>query len=448
MSPSLLLLLIILLMLLLERLSASYFTRQPWGCAFIRRCPLLHPNAISLIRIPMGTFSVLLISRGWWAAGILWFAFWMITDLTDGTIARNCDLTTEKGKWLDPLSDKCMYFPCLLYLSLGHNIHPEVRLNLWGVLVLIGIDTLGQFSRLFSRKKAANSFGKAKTALVTVLLSTIALYHLDPLALINSNVLGYMLFSCGLLAFLSVYCKIIPDFWYANTLTFANFLCGLSATWVVCRHNYFTWGFVLIFIGQFFDLFDGRLARKFGSTKRGAFFDDVADATSFGLAVGCVIFRGLSYGDSIIPSWLAILVAIFYSTCLIYRLYRFLRPTRHYPKGIFQGLPSPAGALLACSGVLAGMLSSHPLSNIASVLVVLLSSCLMISNIPYRHFGQSLWPAIPVALKLLLMVVLIIFVNIVLVKRRDWEFAFVWFCMLISVMYAFFAIAGQKQLAE
>ena len=72
----------------------------------------------------------------------------------------------------------------------------------------------------------------------------------------------------------------------------------------------------------------------------------------------------------------------------------------------------------------------------------------MVSNIPYRHFGQSLWPAFPVAVKLLLLVVLTVFVNIMLVKRRDWEFAFVWFCMLISVLYAFFAIASRKQLAE
>ncbi len=448
MSNSLLLSLIILAILLAERLISFYVTRQQWGCAFIRRMPFLHPNAISLIRIPMGTLSIVLVYLGMWEAGILWFSFWMITDLTDGTIARNCNLTTEIGKWLDPLSDKCMYFPCLLYLSLGHNVHPEARLNFWGVLAFIVIDTVGQTSRLFSKKKAANSFGKAKTALVTILLSAAALYHIDPLPLVNNTVLGYLLFSCVLLAFLSVYCKVIPDFWYANTLTFANLLCGLAATWIVCSSDSFTWGFVLIFVGQFFDLFDGRLARKFGSTKRGAFFDDVADATSFGLAVSCLIFRGLASGDSIIPPWLALLIAIFYSVCLIYRLYRFLRPTRQYPKGIFQGLPSPAGALVACSAVLAGLQFPHPVSSIASALIVIVASCLMISNIPYRHFGQSLWPAIPMALKLLLLVMLIIFVNFVLVKRRDWEFAFVWFCVLISSLYAFLAVASRKQLTE
>ena len=84
MSQSLLLTIVILLMLLAERLASFYFTRQPWSRAFIQRCILLHPNTISLIRIPMGLVSVLLISQGLWTCGILWFAFWMIypTSLT------------------------------------------------------------------------------------------------------------------------------------------------------------------------------------------------------------------------------------------------------------------------------------------------------------------------------------------------------------------------------
>ncbi|MBP5638611.1 MAG: hypothetical protein J6X55_03975 [Victivallales bacterium] len=35
----------------------------------------------------------------------------MIIDMTDGTIALNCDLVTETGKCLDPLSDEFTNFP-------------------------------------------------------------------------------------------------------------------------------------------------------------------------------------------------------------------------------------------------------------------------------------------------------------------------------------------------
>ena len=393
----------------------------------------------------MGAISIGLVHFGHLEFAILWFAFWMITDLTDGTIARNCNLETESGKWLDPLSDKCMYFPCLLYFSLGAKIDPEVRLDIWGVAIFMIIDTLGQASRLFSQKKAANYFGKGKTALVTILLSVVALHNLQPLPILNSTAVGYLLVSCNILAFLSFYCKIIPDVWYANSLTFANFICGLAAIWIVCRYDWFTRGFVLIFIGQFFDLFDGRLARKFGSTKRGAFFDDIADATSFGLAVGCIIYRGLAYYESTVPPWLAALLAMFYTACLLFRLYRFLHPNRPQIPGVFQGMPSPAGALLACSAVLVNMKFSHPISGMISAAVVILASCLMISNIPYLHFGQSLWPNLPRVIKLLLLIVLIIFVNIVLVKKHDWEAGFIWFCVAMSVLYTFFAINRRKK---
>jgi len=440
MSHILILSFLILAMLLAERILAVSVTRCKSGCHFIRRMPFLHPNAISLVRIPMGALSILLVHLGHWNAGILWFAFWMITDLTDGTIARNCDLETESGKWLDPLSDKFMYFPCLLYLSLGVNIQDEVRLDVWGVGLFMVIDTLGQASRLFSQKKAANSFGKAKTALVTILLSAVALYNIHPFPILNSTVVGYLLVSCNILAFLSFYCKVIPDVWYANSLTFANFICGLAAIWVVCRYGWFTRAFVLIFVGQFFDLFDGRLARKFGSTKRGAFFDDVADGTSFGLAVGCIIYRGLSDSETAIPPWLAAVLALFYTGCLLYRLYRFLHPDRPQIKGVFQGMPSPAGALLACSAVLVGMRFPQPVSGVMAAILVVVASCLMISNIPYLHFGQSLWPELPRAIKLLLLVVLVIFVNIVLVKKHDWEAGFIWFCAGLSLLYSFFAV--------
>ena len=448
MHPSFLLFIIIMLMLLCERVLAIRLTLHPRSRAFIQRCILLHPNTISLMRIPMGLVSTILVHFGYWQIGMLWFAFWMITDLTDGTIARNCQLETETGKWLDPLSDKCMYFPCLLYFSIGPNINPDLRLELWSVLLFITIDSLGQASRLFSQKKAANYFGKGKTALVTILLSSLAFYNMQPLPFLNSSTVNYIMASCNLLAFLSFYLKVIPDQWYANTLTFANFACGLSAIVIVCKYNWFTSAFVLIFIGQFFDLFDGRLARKFGSTKYGAIFDDIADATSFGFAAACIIYKGLAFHEKVIAPWLAMLLALFYVVCLLYRLYRFLYPSKPQTKGVFQGMPSPAGALLVCSAVLAGMRFDHPISGIITATVVVVSSCLMVSNIPYLHFGQSLWPSLPRSVKLLLLVVPVVFVNIVLVKKHDWETTFIWLCLALGLTYAIFAVQGKNKIPQ
>lgn len=436
--------LLVLGALLLERLGITWLTRHPRGREFIRRHPVLHPNGISLMRIPMGVISAWLVSRGLWDYAILWFSFWMISDLTDGTIARNCDLETETGKWLDPLSDKCMYLPVLFYMCLGANVDEAVRLPLWGVVLFTLIDTAGQFSRLFSQKIAANSFGKAKTALVTILLSILALHHLTPLTLLHPDVVAYLMISCTILAFLSFYCKVIPDIWYANSFTLGNFICGLAAIWVVCRYDWYTRAFLLVFIGQFFDLFDGRLARKFGSTKRGPLFDDIADATSFGFAVGCIIFCGLAYRAASVTVLAAACTSLIYIGCLIYRLYRFLNPTGPVRKGIFQGMPSPAGAMLACSAVLVGLRFPNSMSGYISIATVLLASALMISSIPYKHFGQTMWPGLPKPLKLLFLLGLLIFINIVLAKRRDWEATFVWSCLGLSLLYALWGIVWHE----
>ncbi len=452
MGYTILIIAIILLMLLLERLAVLSATRSPKCQNFIRHFWPLHPNGISILRFPQGVVAILFAHAGNWTLAILWFAFWMITDLTDGTIARTCDLVTPTGKWLDPLSDKMMSFPALIYLACGSNV-TSPRLSLWMVITYCIIDVLGQCSRFFCKKTAANSFGKVKTALVTVLIAILAIYQLrcPGIPLFRQATVDAMMLSCIILAFLSLYCKIVPDYFYANSLTFMNFVCGLGAIWTAwhpeCYPSNYILSFVLIFAGQFFDLFDGKMARKFGSTKRGALYDDIADGTSFGLAVGSMIFLGLTRIDDSLSPWLAAVIAIFYIGCIFWRLYRFIHPTIEMPPGIFQGLPSPAGALLAGSGVLACVQYSGMEYTIIAAVCIILSGILMISNIPYRHFGQNLWPSIPRSLRLLLLIILIVIICLA-VDYKDWETAFSWSMTVLAVAYAFGAIALPSQLRK
>lgn len=422
-------------MLLVERLTIILATRSPRGCAWIRGCRLLHPNTISFIRMPMGVISVLLWHFGSPDAAMLWFAGWMITDLTDGTIARNCGLETPSGKWLDPLSDKCMYVPPLLYFSLSG---PKPLLSLSWVVALIGIDLLGQASRLFSKKKAANSFGKAKTALITILLSLVALQGMGLQAFMHHRVLLILTMSCTVLAFLSLYCKVIPDNWYANSLTLANFLCGAGAICQVATGHPVR-AFVLVFLGQFFDLFDGRMARKFGSTRYGAIYDDIADGTSFGLAIGVLILSELGGGfvkPGHLLNWGAItpagwVVAVSYVVCVVYRLIRFLKPSVQLAPGIFQGFPSPAGAMLAG----AAALFFADKSKWAGMGFVVAAAVVMISSIRYRHFGQKIWPSLPNPARLLVFVFFLLLANVGMVDR-DYRDAFSIVCFAMSLVYA------------
>ncbi len=432
MIPATILSLLILLILLVERVSIVTLTRSPGGRQWVIDHPLLHPNAISLIRIPMGVISLALWRYGE-AVGnpllpkiaLLWFAFWMITDITDGTIARNCGLATESGKWLDPLSDKCMYFPILIMFSIWGPI-PKI----W-CLALILIDTMGQASRLLVQKKAANYFGKAKTALITTLLTLVALDRICSLPFISTPLIEYLTVSTTILALLSFYCKVVPDTWYANTLTLANFLCGLAAIYSILVDAHFVRAFILVFVGQFFDLFDGRMATKFGSTAHGAFFDDVADATSFGGAISLLI--AYQFGNSPLFS----ILAIVYFACMVYRLYRFLHPTASLPDGTFQGLPAPAGAMLAGSSALL----FAQLWPIALVLIV--ATCLlMVCPMRYRHFGRRIWPKLPNGMRLLLVILFLLFVNMSIADRSYLD-SFKLFCFSMSCIYVIYGIDYQ-----
>ena len=441
--------LLILAMLAIERVLITKTTRNPRLKHWFRDIWLLTPNGLSVMRLPMGIVSILLAHQGWWAAATLWFAFWMITDMTDGTIARNCDLVTEMGKWLDPLSDKFMYFPALVYFSSGNLFGWGMTiLPFWLVVAFILLDTAGQLSRLWVQKKAANSFGKAKTALVTVVLSLISLNQISPLqfggfVLLNEGFVLMLMVLCTSLAFLSFYCKVIPDQWYANTLILLNYLCGVASVFLCTlgylndRHNYYVLAFCMIFAGQFFDLFDGRLAQKFGSTANGDVFDEIADATAYGVGGTIMIFCCLTFGEELISWSVAACAGALYWGAILFNVFRFRHSSFKPRPGWFCGLPASAGAALAGSAVLFGLEFAQPLLGILSTAVVLLACLLMASKIPYKHFGLMMWPSIPRMLKLLVCILLAIFVCLTL-SHRSLRFAFVCVSFLLSVAYAVF----------
>lgn len=216
------------LLFVAERLLAVRLTRRPAVRDWIRAHPILHPNSISLVRIPMGVMTILLWTFFSPAFAIVWFAFWMITDLTDGTIARNCGLATERGKWLDPLSDKCMVLPPLLFFALGPRI--DAAPPLAAVVLIIAADVFGQTARLFVSRTAANLFGKAKTAMTTLLLGLVALHQLSPLLGVTPAGIVGVTYLTAVLALLSVFGKTAPPHYAPAVLVLGNLACGILAT--------------------------------------------------------------------------------------------------------------------------------------------------------------------------------------------------------------------------
>ena len=72
--------LLVLTMLAVERIVLLNAIRHEKSRDFIRRFKPLHPNALSIMRLPMGCISIALAYCGHWSMAVVWFAFWMITD--------------------------------------------------------------------------------------------------------------------------------------------------------------------------------------------------------------------------------------------------------------------------------------------------------------------------------------------------------------------------------
>lgn len=370
----------VLFMVSAERFAVARYLRTPQQCDWVRRHRWLRPNVISRCRYPMGLVTVALVHSDRPRLAFLFFAFWMITDLTDGDLARRCGLSTERGETIDPLSDKLMYTPLLIYFMWRGVYNPTL------VAMFVVFDLLGQISRRFIVNKAANLFGKAKTFLVVVLLVATGLdwiYGPLPLARLVRPLLGF----CAALAFCSTAFKIIPNYWYANILSLMNLVCGLAGIWFIAAGEPAVYAFALVFLGQFLDLFDGRAAERWGSTPRGEIFDDVADGTSFGATVGLIVATAFH------EVWIGVLLGALHFAATIYRLIRFVVEKRKagVPGGVktFAGMPSPGGALLVGSACLL-----IPWDGLKAAFVVA-TALLMVSRVPYAHFGRAVLPRIP-----------------------------------------------------
>ena len=376
---------------------------------------LLHPNAICYWRAAMAAVAFLLyFFLGYQSVAIPIFTFAAILDGVDGVVARKCNLGSKLGEWLDPLCDKFTYLPALIGFAYGGIISPAL------VWFLVAIELFGQFFArrildLLKTSGAANNFGKIKAIICFGLVIFCAL--LDEIPAVY-DIGDEVLIACIILASASIVFKFVPNHYYADILSTLNFCCGITAL-VLTYHGYFAWAIFIIIIGQLFDLFDGRMAEKHGGTKYGPYLDDIADFVSFGLAPAYVIIK---MGGS-----LAWIIAVIYICGVAYRLIRFVRVDKNrtdLPAGIFNGLPSPAGALI----VLGGALVVPP--TILWV-IALISVGLMISHLRFAHFGRVLLKHIPRPLFYFMSSVMIVTISFVLKTKNVQMFGYLILCSIL-----------------
>ncbi|MHA2223847.1 MAG: CDP-alcohol phosphatidyltransferase family protein [Candidatus Hodarchaeales archaeon] len=143
----------------------------------------------------------------------------------------------------------------------------------------------------------------------------------------------------------------------------------------------------LLIFGAIFDFLDGKMAKKAPITSTlGAYSDSIGDVITFAILPGIMLLNSPLIGNDIIElkSIIALGIAGLYTFCAWIRLIRFAaHPTEIY----FDGLPSPAAALLVGSSALLAtmpeMIWIFWLNGIPLSMVVLTISVLMILTINY-----------------------------------------------------------------
>lgn len=142
---------------------------------------------------------------------------------------------------------------------------------------------------------------------------------------------------------------------------------------------------VFVAVGALLDLFDGPVARRFGSSGMGEPLDAVCDAVTFGLLPGAVVAAS-GVGDQHLGQTVLIGAGGVYVVAMILRLVRSWMTSAEALDAGFQGMPSaPAGsATIAVVGLGA--------SPALTALLIGLLAILLVGNFAYPRQRPGLMP--------------------------------------------------------
>ena len=174
-----------------------------------------------------------------------------------------------------------------------------------------------------------------------------------------------------------------------NMLTLANLCAGAAATIFALQYHAYETAFWLIVAAAVCDFFDGFAARLLGQTSPlGVQLDSLADDISFGLAPAAVMYdlyiHSASYynlsADVMEPLRFVVLIIAAFSAL---RLAKFNIDTTQTTE--FEGLPTPANALMLMSLATLVEQGEVTISQEHILLIAVAASLLLIS--PIRMFA-------------------------------------------------------------
>ena len=133
----------------------------------------------------------------------------------------------------------------------------------------------------------------------------------------------------------------------ANLFTMVNITCGLLATYFITQNN-FVYAIVLAWVGGAFDIFDGKIARKYAlSNEFGIQLDSFADFLSFVLVPTFLIFQAVYSTLEGAALAATAIGSIYYVISGLRRLIQFnINADAGEVAKYFTGVPTPLGAIL------------------------------------------------------------------------------------------------------
>ena len=232
-----------------------------------------------------------------------------------------------------------------------------------------------------------------------------------------------------------------------NALTIFGVCLGLSSIKFAIDLNY-SMAVIAIAIAAILDTLDGRVARLIkGASKVGKELDSLTDVISFGVAPGFIMYFW-TLNEIGKFGWMFVLI---YVVCCALRLARFnltvIEESETWKINFFEGIPSPAAAGLVLLPLILSLsgLNQFENSSIISSIGILITSILMVSNIPTYSLKRIL---IPRHLTIFLLLGIGIYLGLVIFYTFETLFfSGLIYIMLIPVSYFHYRKLNKKSVS-
>lgn len=152
-------------------------------------------------------------------------------------------------------------------------------------------------------------------------------------------------------------------------------------------NNEFTLAVSFILLAIMFDSVDGWVARKINRNDQFEFgknIDSLSDVISFGVAPSILLYM-LVTSVNVIPEVIGLIVCLFMVICGVLRLTRYNAISNKIKSKDFVGFPIPGIAIILVTFYSSGLFNMY-----IALLLMIITSLLMISNVKYPKFDNTI----------------------------------------------------------